>query len=81
MDSLRLEKLGYDPIKKDLLRINDLFSLKGMVNEMAFERTQGISSPLLSIYVAQDRKQADKYIPQIGQGRPYAARQGLLFEA
>jgi putative endopeptidase len=68
MDSVMLDKLGYDPIKKDLLRINNLSSTKDILEEMAFERTHGIAFPLLSVYVAQDRKQADKYIPQIGQG-------------
>ena len=35
---------------------------------MVYERVNGISGSLIGIFVGRDRKDATKYIPQIGQG-------------
>lgn len=68
MDSLRIEKLGYTPIKADLYRIAAIKDMKGLLNEMTYLRTNGISSPLYSFFVGQDRKNVEKMMPQLGQG-------------
>jgi putative endopeptidase len=68
MDSAALEKSGYQPIKEDLDRIAGVSSLDGLLDEMAYERTHGISSPLLSVFIGPDRKNVSQYIPQLGQG-------------
>ena len=62
------EKLGYDPIKKDLQRINDLSATKDILGEMAYERINSIASSPASVIVVMDKKNAAKYIPQVGQG-------------
>ncbi len=68
MDSAALEKLGYQPIREDLDRIAGIKTLDGLLDEMAYERTHGISSPLVSIFIGPDRKNVSQYIPQLGQG-------------
>jgi putative endopeptidase len=67
LDSVRLEQLGYDPVKNDLQRINDLASSKDILGEMAYERINAITTTPSSMFVGQDKKNATKYIPQIGQ--------------
>ena len=47
MDSLAIEKLGYDPIKPDLERIAKINSLTDVVNEFTYEHAHAISTPLL----------------------------------
>ena len=68
MDSVTIENLGYQPIKADLQRIAGLSSVKDILNETIYERVNGINGSLLGIFIAQDRKNATNYIPQIGQG-------------
>jgi len=68
MDTVTIEKLGYDPIKGDLNRIDSIASIGDVVNEIVFERTHGEGSPLFSFGVGQDAKFATKHIVQIGQG-------------
>ncbi|HZE85206.1 MAG TPA: M13 family metallopeptidase N-terminal domain-containing protein, partial [Puia sp.] len=68
MDSATLESLGYQPIRADLNRIAVIKDLDGMLNEIAYERTHGISATLLGLGVGPDRKNVSQYIPQVGQG-------------
>ncbi len=68
MDSLTIEKLGYTPIKADLARINKIKDLPGVINEVVYMRTSGISSPIFSFSVSQDRKNVNKYLPSLSQG-------------
>jgi putative endopeptidase len=69
MDSVTIEKSGYQPLLPHLERINKLKTVDDILNEMAYERVNGIAgvSPI-GIFIGQDRKNATKYIPQIGQG-------------
>jgi putative endopeptidase len=67
MDSATIEKLGFEPIRNDLRRINNLSSITDIPDEMVYERINGITSPLISIYIIPDRKNSDTYIPLIGQ--------------
>ena len=68
MDSLTIEKLGYDPIKADLQRIDNISDLNGVVSEVVFERTHGEGGPLFGFNVSQDSKHVTKHIVEIGQG-------------
>jgi putative endopeptidase len=68
MDSLTIEKLGYSPIKADLVRIKAIKNLTGVLNEMAYMRSNGIASPLYGFFVGQDRKNVEVMIPQLSQG-------------
>ena len=68
MDSLAIEKAGYDPIKADLQRINGLSNSEQVLNEIATLREKGSGSPLFGFYVAQDSKDVNTYIPRLSQG-------------
>ena len=68
MDSLAIEKLGYNPIKLDLARIKKINDLNGVINEIVYERINGEGSPLFGFGVGQDSKHPTKNIVQFGQG-------------
>jgi len=68
MDSVTIEKLGYTPIKPDLARVKAIKDLQGVINEVVYQRTSGISSPMFGFGVSQDRKNVKKYLPSLGQG-------------
>ncbi len=68
MDSVTIEHLGYTPIKSDLARVNAINNLNGVLNEMAYERVQGIASPLFGFGVGQDSKHPTKNIVSLRQG-------------
>ncbi len=68
MDSLTIEKLGYTPIKADLVRIAAIKDLNGVINEAATMRTMGIGSPMFSFSVGQDRKNPTLMMASLGQG-------------
>ena len=68
MDSTAIEAMGLLPIKAELDRINDLQNKQAVLVEIASLRTRGFGSPLFGMYVAQDRKNVNKYIPQLSQG-------------
>lgn len=68
MDSLAIEKRGYDPIKPDLERVAAVSDLDGVVKEAVYERTNGVGSPLFSFGVGQDSKHPTVNIVSFGQG-------------
>ena len=68
MDTVAIDKAGYQPIAAHLNRINNIKTVDDILNEIAYERVNGISGPLLGIFVGQDSKNTSKYIPQMGQG-------------
>ncbi|MBL4677716.1 MAG: M13 family metallopeptidase [Mucilaginibacter sp.] len=68
MDSVAIEKKGYTPIKADLERIDKISDLNGIINEMVYERVNGVGSPLFGFGVGQDSKHVDNYITQLRQG-------------
>ena len=68
MDSVTIEKLGYNPIKPDLARIKKIKDLSGVIDEVVYMRTSGMGGPMFSFGVAQDRKNVNKYLPSLGQG-------------
>ncbi|WP_083732929.1 M13 family metallopeptidase [Spirosoma montaniterrae] len=67
MDSLTIEKRGFDPLKPDLARVDKVNNKTDFLNELAYQRTQG-NSMLFGFFVAQDRKNVSKYLPQFSQG-------------
>ncbi|WP_139307953.1 M13 family metallopeptidase [Pontibacter flavimaris] len=68
MDSAAIDKLGYKPIKKDLKRAGKVKNVQGVLNEVAYQRTSGVGSPMFGFYVGQDRKDPNTMIPQFSQG-------------
>lgn len=68
MDSLTIEKLGYSPIKRELEKIKKLKNVSDVINHTAYLQTAGIATPIFGFGVAQDRKNVNKYLPQLGQG-------------
>jgi putative endopeptidase len=68
MDSLAIEKRGYDPIKADLSRIDKINDLNGVINEIVYERVNGEGSPLFGSGVGQDSKHPTKNIVEFRQG-------------
>ncbi|WP_036776496.1 M13 family metallopeptidase [Pontibacter actiniarum] len=68
MDSATIDKLGYKPIKKDLKRAGSVKDVNGILNEVAYQKTAGIASPMFGFYVGQDRKDVNTMIPQLSQG-------------
>jgi len=68
MDSLTIEKLGYNPIKPDLARIKKINDLNGVIGEMVHERVNGQGSPLFGFFVGADSKHPTKNIVQFSQG-------------
>jgi putative endopeptidase len=68
MDSVAIEKLGYNPIKPDLARINKVAGLNGVISEIVYERVNGEGSPLFGFGVGQDSKHPTKNIVEFNQG-------------
>lgn len=68
MDTVTIEKRGYDPIKPDMARIGQINSLDGVINEMSYERVHAIADPLFGVGVRQDSKHPTRYIVGFNQG-------------
>jgi putative endopeptidase len=68
MDSLAIEKRGFDPIKADLQRVDKITTVKGIVDELVYLRINGIAGPLFGFGVGQDSKNVTKYVVSLGQG-------------
>ena len=68
MDSVAIEKVGFDPIKPDLARIDKITDLNGVVNEMIVERVNGDASPLFGAGVGADSKHPNVNIVEFRQG-------------
>lgn len=67
MDSVLIEKLGFKPIQSELNRIDQLANKAALLDELAYQRTQG-NGMLFNFGVSPDRKNVTKYLPQFGQG-------------
>ncbi len=68
MDSLAIEKAGATPILADLERVKLVKSTDDALNEIAYQRTNGIGNPLFGFFVGQDRKNPQVMVPQLFQG-------------
>jgi putative endopeptidase len=68
MDSVGIEKRGYNPLKPDLARITQINDLNGIIGEIVYERVNGEGSPLFGFGVGQDSKHPTKNVVQFNQG-------------
>jgi Predicted metalloendopeptidase len=68
MDSALIETKGYQPLVPIFERINNIKTVDDILNEIAYERVNGIATPLVGMFVWVDSKNTAKYIPQMGQG-------------
>jgi putative endopeptidase len=68
MDSIAIDKRGYNPIKPDLQRISQINSLDGVIGETIYDRLNSVSGPMFSIGVGQDSRHPSQNIIQMGQG-------------
>ncbi|POY36249.1 peptidase M13 [Solitalea longa] len=67
MDSVGIEKKGYEPIKADLKRIDGLTDHKSIINEIIFHANNG-GSLLFGIFAAQDAKKSTDVVPHLSNG-------------
>jgi putative endopeptidase len=68
MDSVAIEKLGYDPIRPELQKISSITDKDQILNSLADLRSKGVGSILFRFYVGQDNKDVNTYIPRLSQG-------------
>ena len=68
MDSSAIDRLGAKPIEPYLNKIKNIKTHEGVVSEISYLRSHGITSPLYSIGVRQDARHASNYIVSLGQG-------------
>jgi putative endopeptidase len=68
MDTLSIEKLGFEPLKQDFARIDKIGTVDDVIDEAVFERVNGRGTPLFGFSVSQDAKHVTRYIVQISQG-------------
>jgi putative endopeptidase len=68
MDSATLDAKGYQPIKVDLDRLNNINNGADVLREINILRTGGAGAALFGMNVGPDRKNVMKYIPTITQG-------------
>lgn len=68
MDTVTIEKLGYQPIKADLQRIDAATDVKSLLNIMGDYRRQGIGGGFFGFGIGPDRKNVNVYIASLSQG-------------
>ncbi|MEP6583947.1 MAG: M13 family metallopeptidase, partial [Ginsengibacter sp.] len=68
MDSISIEKKGYEPIKTSLEEINNITDVHGILHQIAQLRTNGLGNAGFGVFVGPDRKNVFVNIPSIGQG-------------
>lgn len=68
MDSIAIDKKGYQPIKADLDRLNNITTSKEVLHELNVLRINGLGNALFGMGVGPDRKNVMKYIPSVSQG-------------
>lgn len=67
MDSAAIEALGYNPVKPELQKINELKSIPELMKMVAEQHTE-MKSPLFSQYVGSDEKNSARNIAIFSQG-------------
>lgn len=68
MDSLAIEKAGFTPVQLDYQRAGSIQNAAQVLDEIIYERTQGIAAPLFGFFVGQDRKHPQTMAAQLSQG-------------
>jgi putative endopeptidase len=66
MNTDRLEALGLDPIRKELLQLQQIDSRDALIEWMAANDRQGIGNPL-ALFVSPDARQSDRYAVYLTQ--------------
>ncbi|RVU92153.1 M13 family peptidase [Flavobacterium columnare] len=67
MDTLTINKLGINPLQKELDKINEIKDLSSLLKQIAYMHTIG-ADPAFSFYIAQDDKNSAKYALCFSQG-------------
>jgi len=67
MDTVTIERLGLEPLKEDLNKIESVSDIKSLLEVMAYLRKISVD-PGFSFYIAQDAKNSEKYAIHFGQG-------------
>jgi putative endopeptidase len=68
MDSLAVEKAGFTPAKPDYLRAGAVKTKAEVIDEIVYQRSNAVGSPLFGFFVGQDRKQPQTMVVQLSQG-------------
>jgi putative endopeptidase len=68
MDSVAIEKRGYNPIKPYLERVNNIKNTDEVVNEVIYMKVNGIANPLFYFAVEPDSKYPTRNIADFAQG-------------
>ena len=68
MDTLAIERAGFTPVQPDYARAGAVQNVDQIVNEIVYQRTQGVGSPLFGFFVGQDRKHPQNMVAQFSQG-------------
>jgi putative endopeptidase len=68
MDSLAVEKAGFTPVKADYARAGAVKNSSEVIDEIVYQRTNGVGNPLFGMFVGQDRKQPQTMVVQFSQG-------------
>jgi putative endopeptidase len=67
MDTVAIEKAGYEPIRKEMEAIDAIKDMKGVLAQVAKMQIYG-ASPMFGFYAGQDPKNSEVVVPQIMQG-------------
>jgi len=67
MDTVNIERLGLEPLKEDINKIDGVTDIKSLLNVMAYLRKISVD-PGFSFYIGQDEKNSEKYAINFGQG-------------
>lgn len=68
MDSLTIEKAGFTPAQPDYQRAGAVQNPAQVLDEIIYQRTQGIGATLFGFSVGQDRKHPQVMAAQLSQG-------------
>lgn len=68
MDSLTIEKRGASPVMPYLAKVDAVASKKALIELCNEFRKAGLSNAFYGFFVAQDRKNVNKMVPQFSQG-------------
>jgi len=68
MDSLAVEKAGFEPARPDYIRAASVKTTADVLAEMAYQRSHGTGSPLFGFSVQQDRKFPKVMMMNVSQG-------------
>ncbi|MBS1493112.1 MAG: M13 family metallopeptidase [Bacteroidetes bacterium] len=67
MDTVTIEKLGLEPLRADINKIEGITDVKSLLSVMAYLRKISVD-PGFSFYIGQDEKNSEKYVINFGQG-------------